>query len=46
MKFLLPVLALILCSGCCRYLGICTSASVHTSIEAPDQLAQQSSCLQ
>lgn len=46
MKFLLPVLVLMLCSGCCRYLGVCTSASVHTSIAVPDQLAQQSSCPQ
>jgi hypothetical protein len=31
-KLLAPLFALFLFSGCCEYLGICTSASVHTSI--------------
>jgi hypothetical protein len=40
-KWLLPVFALFLFSGCCEYLGICTSASVHTSISGAQQYAQQ-----
>ena len=40
-KLLISVAALCLLSGCCRYLGICTSASVHTSITSPQQFAQQ-----
>jgi len=40
-KLLISVVALCLLSGCCRYLGICTSASVHTSITSPQQFAQQ-----
>jgi hypothetical protein len=30
-------------SGCCQVLGICTSASIHTSISTPDQFAEQRS---
>jgi hypothetical protein len=41
-KLLLPFFALFLFSGCCEYLGICTSASVHTSISGANQYAQQS----
>jgi hypothetical protein len=41
-KLLISVAALCLLSGCCRYLGICTSASVHTSITSPQQFAQRS----
>jgi hypothetical protein len=40
-KLLISVAALCLLSGCCRYLGICTSASVHTSITSPQQFAEQ-----
>jgi len=40
-KLLILVAALGLLSGCCRYLGICTSASVHTSITSPQQFAQR-----
>lgn len=39
-KLLVPVAALFMLSGCCRYLGICTSASIHTSISSPVQFAQ------
>jgi len=41
-KFLVPFAALLLLSlsGCCRYLGLCASASVHTSIDSPRQFAQ------
>jgi len=41
-KLLLPLFALFLFSGCCEYLGICASASVHTSISRAQQYAQQS----
>jgi hypothetical protein len=44
-KLLISVAAFCLLSGCCRYLGICTSASVHTSITSPQQFAQQG-CLE
>jgi hypothetical protein len=40
-KLLFPLFALFLFSGCCEYLGICTSASIHTSISGPQQYAQQ-----
>jgi hypothetical protein len=40
LKFLLPLTALAI-SGCCQLFGICTSASVHTSISPPGQFAQQ-----
>jgi hypothetical protein len=41
-KFLVPLAALLLLSlsGCCRYLGLCASASVHTSIDSPQHFAQ------
>jgi hypothetical protein len=29
-------------SGCCQVLGICTSASIHTSISSPQRFAEQS----
>ena len=35
---LAPVLIL---SGCCQLFGICTSVDVHTSIDRPDNVAQQ-----
>ncbi len=41
-KLLLPLFALFLFSGCCEYLGICTSASVHTSISGAQQYARLS----
>lgn len=44
-KLLISIAALCLLSGCCRYLGICTSASVHTSITSPQQFAQEG-CLE
>jgi hypothetical protein len=42
-KLFVPFAALLLLSGCCRVLGICTSASVHTSISSPQELTQQDS---
>ena len=31
-KLAVAILTVVLMSGCCRFFGICTSASVHTSI--------------
>jgi uncharacterized protein YceK len=42
-KLFVPFAALLLLSGCCRVLGICTSASVHTSISSPQEFTQQDS---
>ena len=42
-SFFLAALFLSPLSGCCRYLGVCASASVHTSISSPQQFAQQDS---
>jgi hypothetical protein len=41
-KFFVPLAALLLLSlsGCCRYFGLCASASVHTSISSPQQFAE------
>jgi hypothetical protein len=41
-KLFVPFGALLLLSlsGCCRYFGLCASASVHTSIDSPQQFAQ------
>ena len=41
-KLFVPSTAVLLLSlsGCCRVFGICTSASVHTSISSP-RLSQQ-----
>jgi hypothetical protein len=38
---LLPLTALLAISGCCQLFGVCTSASVHTSISPTQQFAQQ-----
>jgi len=42
-KLLVPLVALFLVSltGCCSVLGLCASASVHTSIASPQTFAQQ-----
>jgi hypothetical protein len=40
-KLLVPITALLALSGCCQLFGVCTSASVHTSISLPQQFAQQ-----
>jgi len=42
-KHFISIIAVFLLSGCCRFFGICASASVHTSISAPEKLAQQDS---
>ena len=41
LKLLLPLTALLAISGCCQLFGVCTSASVHTSISSPQQFVQQ-----
>jgi hypothetical protein len=43
LKPLLLLVATVSLSGCCRVLGICTSASIHTSIASPQQFAEQRS---
>ena len=42
LKLFMPFGALLLLtlSGCCRYFGLCASASVHTSISSPQQFAE------
>jgi len=40
-KLLVSIAALLMLSGCCRFLGFCTSASVTTSITPSQQFAQQ-----
>jgi len=42
-KLFVSFAALLLLSGCCRVLGICTSASVHTSISSTQEFTQQDS---
>jgi hypothetical protein len=41
LKLLLPLTVLLAISGCCQLFGVCTSASVHTSISPAQQFAQQ-----
>jgi hypothetical protein len=41
-KLLILLVVLCLFSGCCEMFGICTSASIHTSISGNHQYAQQS----
>ena len=41
LKLLLPLTALFAISGCCQLFGVCTSASVHTSISSPNQFVRQ-----
>ena len=40
-KLFVSLAVLLLLSGCCRVLGICTSAAVHTSISSPQKYTQQ-----
>jgi hypothetical protein len=40
---LFPLAAILFLSGCCRVLGICTSASIHTSISPPQKVVEQRS---
>ncbi len=35
------LLALLVCPGCCELFGVCTSASIHTSIQSQNDYAQQ-----
>jgi len=41
LKLLLTMSAVFALSGCCELFGVCTSASVHTSITHPGQFASQ-----
>jgi len=41
LKFVVLLAPLLILSGCCRVFGICTSVDVHTSIERPENVAQQ-----
>jgi hypothetical protein len=36
---LIAAFFLLVMSGCCRYLGICTSFNMHTSISPPARIA-------
>lgn len=42
-KLLLLAVTTLFLSGCCQYLGICASASVHTSIPSSQEFAEQRS---
>jgi hypothetical protein len=42
-KLLLLAITTLFLSGCCQFLGICTSASIHTSIPSSQQFAEQRS---
>jgi hypothetical protein len=39
-KIFAALAALLFFSGCCRFFGVCTSASVHTSISSPTKVGQ------
>jgi hypothetical protein len=41
LKFVVLLAPLVILSGCCQVLGICTSVDVHTSIDGPQNVAQQ-----
>ena len=41
LKFVVLLAPLLILSGCCQVFGICTSADVHTSIDRPEDVAQQ-----
>jgi len=40
-KLMVLLIALVMCSGCCELFGVCTSASIHTSIQSQKDYAQQ-----
>jgi hypothetical protein len=42
-KLLLLAVTTLFLAGCCQVLGICTSASIHTSIPSSQQFAEQRS---
>ena len=41
LKFVVLLAPLLILSGCCQVFGICTSVEVHTSIDHPENVAQQ-----
>jgi hypothetical protein len=41
LKFVALLAPLLILSGCCQIFGICTSVDVHTSIDRPENVAQQ-----
>lgn len=41
LKVLLLLAPIVLLSGCCRLLGICTDVSVQSAIDRPANIAQQ-----
>ena len=41
LRFVVLLAPLLILSGCCQVFGICTSVDVHTSIDQPENLAQQ-----
>jgi hypothetical protein len=41
LRFVVLLAPLLILSGCCRVFGICTSVDVHTSIDRPQNVAQQ-----
>lgn len=40
-RLMVLLMALLMCSGCCELFGVCTSASIHTSIQSDQEYAQQ-----
>ena len=41
LKVVVLLAPLLILSGCCQVFGICTSVDVHTSIDGPENVAQQ-----
>lgn len=41
LKILAVLAPVLILSGCCQIFGICTSVDVHTSIDRPENIAQQ-----
>lgn len=41
LRFVVLLAPLLILSGCCQVFGICTSVELHTSIDRPENAAQQ-----
>jgi hypothetical protein len=41
LKFVVLLAPLLILSGCCQVFGICTSVDVHTSVDRPENVAEQ-----
>jgi len=41
LRFVVLLAPLLILSGCCQVFGICASVEVHTSINHPENVAQQ-----